>query len=261
MIASGVLGARVVGGHDHDVGELGCDLPHQRALSPVAVSPGAEDDDDAPAPEPARRAEHRRERVRRVRVVDDDRERLPSSIASNRPGTSGTLAMPVAIASSSRSSSSPAATAPRTFSTLKSPRSGVSISIPPRGTCSRAGRARAPPAGSRHRRRARTSRAARGGRRQLVGEPPPHSSPTFTAAGGGCGAREEPPLRLEVLLHRPVQVEVVLAQVREDERVEADAVEAAERRSVRASPRRPRFGRPRRASRGRAAAGRSPRAS
>ncbi len=40
---------------------------------------------------------------------------------------------------------------------------------------------------------------------------------------------EESPLRLEVLLHRAVQVEVVLAQVREDEDVEADTVEAAKR--------------------------------
>ena len=47
-------------------------------------------------------------------------------------------------------------------------------------------------------------------------------------------AREEPALRLEVLLHRAVEIEVVLAQVGEDERVEADTVEAAERRAVRA---------------------------
>ena len=47
-------------------------------------------------------------------------------------------------------------------------------------------------------------------------------------------AREEAPLRVEVLLHRPVQVEVVLAQVREHERVEADAIEPPQRGSVRA---------------------------
>ena len=46
-------------------------------------------------------------------------------------------------------------------------------------------------------------------------------------------AGEEPPLRLEVVLHRPVQVEVILAQVREDERVEADAVEPSQRGAVR----------------------------
>ena len=44
---------------------------------------------------------------------------------------------------------------------------------------------------------------------------------------------EEPPLRLEVVLHRPVQVEVVLRQVRERERAEADALETAELGAVR----------------------------
>ena len=43
---------------------------------------------------------------------------------------------------------------------------------------------------------------------------------------------EQPPLRLEVLLHVAVEVEVVLAQVRERERVEADTVEAAIVRAV-----------------------------
>ena len=61
----------------------------------------------------------------------------------------------------------------------------------------------------------------------------PCSSPTLTAAGGGCGAGEQPALRLEVVLHRPVQVEVVLREVREDEGVEADAVEPLQRRAVR----------------------------
>ena len=60
----------------------------------------------------------------------------------------------------------------------------------------------------------------------------PQGDPMLIAAGGGC-AREESPLRLEVVLHRPVKVEVVLAQVREDESVEADPVETPERGSVR----------------------------
>ena len=74
-------------------------------------------------------------------------------------------------------------------------------------------------------------------------------------------AGEEPALRLVVLLHRPVQVEVILREVREDERVEADAVEPPQRASRATRPRRRRSGHPRRASRGRGAAGRSPRAS
>ena len=48
-----LLGARVVGRHDRDVGELGGDLAHERPLAAVAVAARAEDDDDATGPEPA----------------------------------------------------------------------------------------------------------------------------------------------------------------------------------------------------------------
>ena len=47
MIASGSSRARVVGGHDGEVRQLGGDLPHERALAAVAVASGAEDDDHA----------------------------------------------------------------------------------------------------------------------------------------------------------------------------------------------------------------------
>ena len=53
----------------------------------------------------------------------------------------------------------------------------------------------------------------------------PHSSPMLTAAGVGKAPGEELALRREVVLHRLVEVEVVLAEVREDECVEANAVE------------------------------------
>jgi hypothetical protein len=48
-----------------------------------------------------------------------------------------------------------------------------------------------------------------------------------------CGPDEESALGQEVLLHRPVEVEVVLGEVGEDERVEPDAVEAVQHRRVR----------------------------
>ena len=48
------------------------------------------------------------------------------------------------------------------------------------------------------------------------------------------GAGEQPPLRVEVLVHRPMEVEMILAQVREHERVETDAVEPSKRGSMRA---------------------------
>ena len=72
-----VLAARVVGGDDRDVGEVARDPAHHRPLLAVAVAAAAEDADDAPGVELARGREHVLERVGRVRVVDDDRERLP----------------------------------------------------------------------------------------------------------------------------------------------------------------------------------------
>ena len=49
MIAVRVLGARVVGGDDGEVGEPGADRAHQRPLVAVAVAAAAEDADQPPA--------------------------------------------------------------------------------------------------------------------------------------------------------------------------------------------------------------------
>ncbi len=69
---------------------------------------------------------------------------------------------------------------------------------------------------------------------EILGELSPPLVPDVHCRGRRLRPREEPPLRLEVLLHRAVQVEVVLAQVREHEHVEAYAVETAQRGPVRA---------------------------
>ena len=127
------------------------------------------------------------------------------------------------------------ATAPSTFSTLKTPSSGVSIVDPggaePRAAARRArGRRRAP---RRLRRSPNVTSGARPRSTSSSASRRPYGSPTFTAAGGGVDAGEQPALRLEVLLHVAVQVEVILREVREDERVEADAVEPREVRAVR----------------------------
>src|SRR3954451_3437053 len=71
-----VLVARVVGRDDHDVGLVARDLAHERPLRAVAVPAGAEHDDEAPARERARGAQHVVERVGRVGVVHEHRERL-----------------------------------------------------------------------------------------------------------------------------------------------------------------------------------------
>ena len=71
-----ILGPRVVGRHDRAIGEPRGGAAHQRPLLAVTVAAGAEDDDQPPAAETARRLEHVDERVGRVRVVDDHGERL-----------------------------------------------------------------------------------------------------------------------------------------------------------------------------------------
>jgi len=72
-----ILAARVVRGHDRDVGELTGDSAHQRTFRPITIAPAAEDADHTAAGELARSLEHVLERLRLVRVVDDDGERLP----------------------------------------------------------------------------------------------------------------------------------------------------------------------------------------
>ena len=59
-----------------DVGELGCDATHLRALAAVTVAAAAEDADHALRRKLARRAQQRLERDRLVRVIDDHLERL-----------------------------------------------------------------------------------------------------------------------------------------------------------------------------------------
>ncbi len=51
MIASGSSERGIVRGDDRDVRVLRRDLPHQRALPPIAIASRAEDDDHATLPE------------------------------------------------------------------------------------------------------------------------------------------------------------------------------------------------------------------
>ena len=74
-----ILRAGIVGGDDHAVGQANGDLPHERALAPVAISAAAEHHVSRP-PWPASsapgRLQHVLERIRGVRVVDKHRELL-----------------------------------------------------------------------------------------------------------------------------------------------------------------------------------------
>ena len=165
-----ILAARVVGGDDRDVGELG------RESSPSAAAcrgrgrrrrrprrsrrpPGAS----------SRAAlQHVLERARLVGVVDDHRERLPFV---DRLRIVRARRAPTRCRARSRRrrcrAAAPAANAPSAFSTLKRPRSLTSIPASTRG--------RSP------RRRANPNVSASG---SSAASRRPYSSPTFTAARG-----------------------------------------------------------------------------
>ena len=81
-----VLRAGVVGGDDDLVGQATGDLAHDRALAAVAVPARAEDDDDAPAREVARGVQDRLERAGLVRVVDEHCEPLALLDGLQAPG-------------------------------------------------------------------------------------------------------------------------------------------------------------------------------
>ena len=109
--------------------------------------------------------------------------------------------MPARIASSSTPSARAAQIAPSAFARLKRPRSFRSMP-------------------------SRSSSGVKVARvRQLRGEPPPPL--VADVHDRALGLLEQRALRLEVALHRAVEVEVVLRQVREDEHREARAREPA----------------------------------
>ena len=66
-----VLGARVVVGHDDDIGETLGDLAHHRTLARVAIAAAAEHTDQLAGAMTAGGAQRLLERVRRMCVVDD----------------------------------------------------------------------------------------------------------------------------------------------------------------------------------------------
>ena len=209
------------------------DPSHQRSLLTVPVAAGSEDDDQLPGAELARGPEHVVERVRRVGVVDDDAERLPCLHGLEPAGNAGDRLEP----------------APH------------SIGVDPEGPCGgdRAGRVLAIEAAAQPKVGAEVIRSGEGDRlRQLGGQTPPPLVPDVDYRD--VRLVEQRALRGEVRIHRAVEVEVVLGQVREDEHAEARAgktpLRAADRRRLDRST----SDRRQRASRGTGAAGRSPRA-
>ena len=80
-----VLGARVFGRDDREIGQATGDLAHHRALGVVAQAGAAEDDDHAPLRHGARSGQGALEGVGRVGKVHDGREVLPLVNALHAP--------------------------------------------------------------------------------------------------------------------------------------------------------------------------------
>ncbi len=158
------------------------------------------------------------------------------STRSNRPGTARRADRPAAAASGSSPSATPAANAAARLQTLNSPQSGDSMRQRPRGGGCRSGRRQiradvlravirffTHAVGPAHRRRSRPDLPRPG----IVG--------VDDRKGGrrATGAFEEAVFGREVVLHRAVEVEMVLREVGEDGRVEPHSVDPLERQRVR----------------------------
>src|SRR5215211_198271 len=179
-------------------------------LAPEAISStvasGAEHADHAAGRELSRRPQHVLERVGRVRVVDEDDERLPlvHLLHPSRNGRHGRETLgdrlivdPEASSGSERSQRVQDVEASAQLQVDVRERVGPYVCV---------GR-----------------EAERGDVLELVCEPP--AVLVVDVDDGWDVRRKEPALRLEIALHGLVEVEMVLRQVRENEGVEAHAVE------------------------------------
>ena len=77
MIARGSSLRGLSRGDDRNVGEPPADLSHDRTLAAIAIAAAAEHAEHAAGAEPAGCNQHVLEGLRRVRVIDQDREWLP----------------------------------------------------------------------------------------------------------------------------------------------------------------------------------------
>ena len=216
---------------------VGGDPAHQRPLLAVAVAARAEDDGQPAVAELPRRAQHVLERVGRVRVVDDHRERLArlDRLEAARERRRPTRC-PRRIASSSTPSARAAQTRPERVRAVE-PAAQLQVDAAERR---RRGVERAIAPGSSAARRR------------------PHSSPTLTTARSAWSKSARFAAKYASIVpwkSRWSCVRFVKTSTRE-----ARAVEPPLRAARSTSPPSRTSGRPRRASRGRGAAGRSPRA-
>src|SRR4051812_2846601 len=224
-----VLVARVVRGDDHDVGVVARDCAHERPLRAVAVAAGAEDDDHAAGGERARGAQHVVERVRRVGVVDEHGERLALvdrlEAARNAHGMRQRLG-DRRVVDPERADGGDGAEDVQDVETPRQRR--VQLEAVDREA--RAARVALDVAGADLRVHRVDPDADRV--RKVVGEA--HPVRVVDVGHGDLRAGlEQPPLGAEVVLHRRVEVEVVLREVREDGDRPVDRVGPVELQGVR----------------------------
>ena len=131
----GVLGARVVGGDDRQIGELRPDSAHLRPLVAIAITAGAEDGYHPARGQPPRRPQHVLQRVGGMGVVDKHPEALAlARSARSAPAPAPARAKPAAAVSGSTPSAVAAAKAPSALATLKCPgQSGAQRGVSPLG--------------------------------------------------------------------------------------------------------------------------------
>ena len=185
---SGFSERGIVGGRDRDVGEAARDLAHRRPLAAVAVAAAAEDQDDLAVRQLAHRREQPLERVGRVRVVDEDRVRLPGldALEAARHVRDAARARRRRRTSGTSEAESPAAAAPRRLATWNRPSSGEATAKRPsavddvEATC----RARSQRIASARKSAlsARTARSSRRGGGISASSRRPYGSSTLTTA-------------------------------------------------------------------------------
>src|SRR3954470_24980226 len=220
----GVLVARVVRRDDRDVGPLARDRAHERALGAVTVAAGAEDHDEAVLRQRTGGAQDVVEGVGGVGVVDEDRERLAlvdgleaaGDLGGVREGVGdrgvgdpqgadggdGAQDVEDVEAAGQRRAEGGAVQGERGAGRVALRRGGSELGV---------GRVE----------------ADRDGVLQLAREPAAVGVVDVDHGGLRAG-REQAALGGEVVLHRRVEVEVVLREVREDRDVPVDRVGAVE---------------------------------
>src|SRR4051812_4791618 len=225
------LGARVVGRDQGDVGDPCGDLAHQRPLAAIAVPAGAEHDDHPSGRELARRTQHLLQRIRLVRIVDDDRERLTRVDRLESARRDRRISEPRRL---DRSAHRPHRR-PRT--------QGVQDVEPPgdrhprgKGAVRRQGREVAAGAVEAHVDRPVVGLAVdreRDDAVELLDQPPPVGVVGVRDPHARQLRGEQPPLGLEVVLHRGMEVQVVLVEVGEHRGGDPDRVRPPQLERVR----------------------------